>query len=82
MSKDKRRPNVSTLSELDYAKMVVAGKLLRKSVGAVVQTACYTYLSRNWPNHEERLIIEARQRGISPEDLFNGLVSGEIDLDK
>lgn len=64
------RPQVGELSDLDYWKLVVASKLLRKSIAAMLQTAIYTYLSRNWEEHEKRLQIEANKEGLTPEEMF------------
>jgi len=73
-------PKTGRLSPLDFAKLTVAGKLIRKSAAACIQTAILTYLQRNWEEHERRLSFEAKERGMSPEDLFSGLAKGEIDL--
>lgn len=67
------RPQVGELGLLDYWKLVVASKLLRKSIAAVLQTAVYTYVGRTWEDHEQRLIVEAQARGITPEELFMAL---------
>jgi hypothetical protein len=69
------RPQVGELSDLDYWKLLVASKLVRKSIAAMLQTATYTYLSRNWEEHEKRLTIEANKQGISPEEMFVRLAS-------
>jgi len=64
------RPQVGELSDLDYWKLVVASKLVKKSLAAMLQTAVYTYCSRNWEEHEKRLILEANKEGITPEEMF------------
>lgn len=65
------------LSRLDHWKMVVASKLLKKSIAAMIQTAVYTYLAKNWEEHEKRLIVEAAREGITPEEMFVKLLSEE-----
>jgi hypothetical protein len=71
------RPQVGELSTLDYWKMVVASKLIKKSLAATLQTAVYTYLSRTWEEHEKRLLIEASKEGLSPEEMFMRLVNDD-----
>lgn len=71
------RPQVGELSTLDYWKIVVASKLIKKSVAAMLQTAVYTYLSRSWEEHEKRLLIEATKEGLTPEEMFMRLVGEE-----
>lgn len=71
------RPQVGELGSLDYWKLIVATKLIKKSLAATLQTAVYTYLSRNWPEHEKRLVVMANQQGITPEDLFMSMVEEE-----
>lgn len=68
------RPQVGELGTLDYWKIVVASKLIKKSIAAILQTAVYTYLSRTWEEHEKRLIVEANRQGITPEEMFMKLV--------
>jgi len=58
------------LSTLDHWKLTIASRLLKKSVASMIQTAVYTYLSRNWEEHENRLIVEANRLGITPEEMF------------
>lgn len=65
------------LSRLDHWKVVVASKLVKKSYASTVQTAVYTYLARNWDEHEKRLIVEAAAAGISPEEMFLRLIQDE-----
>jgi hypothetical protein len=67
------------LATLDHWKLVVASKLIKKSVASMIQTAVYTYLQRNWEEHEKRLIVEATRAGITPEEMFTRLITGEID---
>ncbi|MBW4523413.1 MAG: hypothetical protein KME16_27555 [Scytolyngbya sp. HA4215-MV1] len=69
------RPQCGELGDLDYWKMVVASKLIKKSIAAMIQTAVYTYLSRNWEEHEKRLQIEATREGVTPEEMFMKLSS-------
>ncbi|MEO0986875.1 MAG: hypothetical protein AAFY20_15165 [Cyanobacteria bacterium J06639_14] len=70
----------SELAELDHAKLYVASKLIKKSISAILQTAVYTYLSRNWLAHEERLQAKAAQMGLDPEDLFSKIVNDEVEV--
>lgn len=63
-----------------YYRLVVMSKVLKKSMGAMTVTALHTYLNRNTENHENMLIAEAKARGITPEELFQGLATGEIEL--
>jgi hypothetical protein len=65
------------LSQLDYAKMVVASSILNRSLSANAQSALTAYIRRNWGEHEQALIVEARQRGITPEQLVNEILNGE-----
>jgi len=69
----------SEVATLDYCKLVVASKLLKKSVAAVLQTALYTYLAKNWEEHEKRLVAEATRLGVEPEELFVLLLTQELD---
>lgn len=71
------RPQTGELGTLDYWKLVVASKLIKKSLAAMLQTAVYTYLSRNWDEHEKRLQIEANKAGISPEEMFMRMIDEE-----
>lgn len=71
------RPQVGELSNYDYWRFVVAGKLTRKSMAAVAQTAVLNYLQRVWPEHESRLAIEANEQGLTPEELFMKYVEEE-----
>lgn len=69
------------LPDLDYYKFKVSAKLLKKSMSVSGQTAIITYLRRNWEKeHEQLLIYEAAQRGISPEELFMELASDDGDI--
>jgi hypothetical protein len=72
------RPQVGELGTLDYWKLVVVGKLIKKSLAANLQTAVYTYISRTWEEHEKRLIVEANKAGISTEEMFMRLVEEEM----
>jgi hypothetical protein len=71
------RPQSGEIGTLDYWKLVVASKLIKKSLASCIQTAVYTYLQRNWEEHEKRLNIEARSQGVTPEELFMKFVSEE-----
>jgi len=75
-----RLPKSGKLSNLDYYRLVVGSKIIRKSLMATIQTAVITYLDRNWDKHEDRLKMEATQRGITIEQLFEGLAKDEIQL--
>ena len=75
-----RSPKSGKLSNLDYYKLLVASRIIRKSVMQTIQTAILTYLNRNWKDHEDRIIMEAKQRGITPEQLFEAIAKDEIDL--
>lgn len=72
------RPQVGELGTLDYWKLVVVSKLIKKSLAAILQTAVYTYISRTWDEHEKRLIVEATKEGLTPEDMFMRLVNEEM----
>lgn len=74
-----RKPNTGTLGTLDYAKLLVISKLIGKPIANIIQTAIYTYLSRNWAEHETRLIVEAKSKGLTPEELFSQLAGKETD---
>jgi hypothetical protein len=78
-TKTPKRFQSGELADLDHWKLIVAAKLLRKSVAATIQTAVYTYLQRNWAEHEARLEVEAQTRGMTPEELFMELTNGEGD---
>lgn len=71
---------VLKLSNLDYYKLLVICELLPKSQSQVGQTAIYTYLQRTWQEHEQRLIFDAAQEGITPEEMFERLVRKAIGL--
>lgn len=71
------RPQTGELGTLDYWKLVVASKLVKKSMAAMLQTAAYTYLARNWDEHEKRLIVEAQSKGKTPEEYFMELADGD-----
>ena len=71
------RPKMGELSKLDYAKIKVISRLIKKSIAAIIQTAVLTYLSRNWEEHEKRLIVEANATGKTPEELFVELAEGQ-----
>jgi hypothetical protein len=64
------RVNSAPIADLDYYKFKVGCKLKRKSLSTGGQTAVYTYVLRNWAEDEQRLIVEANRRGITPEELF------------
>lgn len=65
------------LSQLDYAKIVIGSNILNRSLSANAQSALTAYVRRNWVDHEQALIVEARQKGISPEELANQILSGQ-----
>jgi hypothetical protein len=69
------RPQVGEIGRLDYWKLVVAGKLIKKSLASMLQTAVYTYLSQNWEEHEKRLTVEATRAGVTPEEMFTRMVN-------
>jgi len=73
------RPRCGDLALYDYWRLHVASKLIKKSLAQTLQTAALTYLGRNWPEHEKRLAIEARQQGKTPEALFLELCEGGDD---
>ncbi|PSN12325.1 hypothetical protein C7271_23660 [filamentous cyanobacterium CCP5] len=73
------RPQVGELGLYDYWRLVVASKLVKKSVAAILQTAVITYLERNWEKHETRLTLEANEQGISPEEMFLRYVNDDGD---
>jgi hypothetical protein len=75
-----RSPKSGKLSNLDYYKLLVASRIIRKSIMATIQTAILTYLGRNWSDHEDRLKLEAKQRGMTPEQLFEAIAKDEINL--
>lgn len=64
------RPQVGELSDLDYWRLAVAAKLMKKSIASSLQTAVTTYVRRNWDEHEALLQIEAAQQGITAEEMF------------
>ena len=78
-SERQRKPATGQLATLDYAKLLVISKLIGKPINAIIQTAIYTYLSRNWAEHETRLAVEARSKGLTPEEYFNQLAAGTED---
>ncbi|HEY9737567.1 MAG TPA: hypothetical protein V6D06_14835 [Trichocoleus sp.] len=78
-SRTQARPPVGELSDLDWAKLFVASKLIHKSVASVLQTAVVTYLNRNWGNHLERLHIIANREKISIEEAFEKIAKGELE---
>ena len=69
------------LSLLDYVKLRVVSKLLRKSIQSTVQTAIYTYLQRNWKDYEDRLTVEAKTLGLTPEEYFSELAKPDVTKD-
>jgi hypothetical protein len=74
-----QKPRIYTaeLGQLDFAKLKVMGKLKKKSQGAIAQTALYTYICKNWPDDFKRLCVEAKQKGISPEEYFEQLLNDD-----
>lgn len=77
-TKAQQRPSVGELSDLDVAWAAVAAALLHKSQAQVLQTAVITYLSRNRQDHLARLHIVANREGISIEEAFVKILSGEL----
>jgi hypothetical protein len=73
------RVNSAPIADLDYYKFKVGCKLKRKSLATGGQTALYTYVLRNWPEDEQRLIVEANKRGMTPEELFTKLATEDGD---
>ena len=74
------RPQTGELGRLDYWKLSVASKLIKKSLAATLQTAVLTYLKQNWPDHEARLQIEASNKGLTVEEMFEKIAQGEIEI--
>ena len=72
---------IQKLAKLDYAKVLVICELTGKSLSQVGQTALYTFLQRTWAQHEERLILEATQEGVNPEEKFIQLVEKVLVLE-
>lgn len=83
LPKEKRpkRLTCGELADLDHWKLIAASKILRKSVASTTQTAIYTYLGKNWADHEARIKAEALALGISPEEMFERLINGDEDGD-
>ena len=74
-----QKPRIYTaeLAQLDFAKLKVMGKLKKKSQGALAQTALYTYINKVWPEDYKRLCVEAKQKGITPEEHFEQLLNDD-----
>lgn len=66
---------IGKLSQLDYAKFLVASKIMNRSLSANGQSAITAYVRKNWPEHEEALIVEAIQKGLTPEEYVSKLLS-------
>jgi len=62
------------LTRLDYWKLRILGRLKKKSDGETVRTAILTYLNRNLQLDEQRLIVEARTQGKTPEVLIQEIL--------
>lgn len=73
------RPNVGMLSDLDWAKLQVKRALIKKSVGAILQTAVITYVQRTWSADLERLHVLANREGLTIEEAFERIVSGQLE---
>jgi hypothetical protein len=73
VSKVKTAFKTADISVLDAAKLRVMSTLLKKTLS--VQTALYVYVSRNWDEALQRLEVEAKLLGTSPEALFNSIVN-------
>lgn len=67
------------LSDLDVAWLSVAASLLHKSQAQVLQTAVITYLTRNRSDHLARLHIIANREGVSIEEAFAKILSGDLE---
>jgi len=70
-----KRLQTTKLADLDYCKFIVAALLIEKSQSQSLQTAVYTYLKNTWAQHEERLIFDAAQQNITPEELFERMIN-------
>ena len=79
-SKTQARPQSGEVSDLDWAKLMVTGELIKKSSAQIMQTALLTYLNRNWPKHLERLHVVANRENIAIEQAFERILSGELEL--
>jgi len=66
---------VGKLSQLDYAKFLVASKIMNRSLSANGQSALTAYVRKNWAEHEEILIVEAIQKGLTPEEYLTKILS-------
>ena len=75
VSKVKTAFKTADIGALDAAKLRVMASLLKKTLSATVQTAIYTYIARNWEESLQRLEVESKLLGISPETLFNTIVN-------
>lgn len=73
------RPQVGELGLYDYWRLVVASKLIKKSIAAILQTAVISYLEHNWEKHETRLTLEANEQGLTPEEMFMRYVNEDAD---
>jgi hypothetical protein len=63
------------LSQLDYAKILIGSKIMNRSLSANAQSALTNYVRRNWADHEQAVIVEAKQKGLSPEEYISELLS-------
>lgn len=68
------------LSAKDYVWLAVVGKLLKKTVAQVLQTAVLTYLRRNTVEHLQVLDFIANREGISREEAIEKIYRDEIEL--
>jgi len=75
VSRVKTAFKTADISVLDAAKLRVMSTLLKKTLSVTVQTALYVYVSRNWDEALQRLEVEAKLLGTSPEALFNSIVN-------
>ncbi|MGL5075416.1 MAG: hypothetical protein ACRDBG_06175 [Waterburya sp.] len=75
----KAMPRTGDLSVLDYWKLYLVTKAIKKSLMSVVQTALLTYLQRNWDAHEERLKVEAKLKNLTLEEYCQKLINKELD---
>ena len=74
------RLQATEIADLDYHKIKLASKVLKKSMSSILQTAVYTYLGKNWKEHEDRLIIKAVELNMSIEELAEKLLNDEIEV--
>lgn len=69
-----KRLSIGELSTYDQARLVVSSRLMKKSLAQTIQTALLTYLNRNTEEHYNRLVIEAKLNGLTPEEMFSKIL--------